>query len=437
MNNLDTSHTFFLFTLETITTMFKKTLLVAISASLLSLSALSSLTAYAKTAYAKEVSNKDVMQNYATIALATFSDSLNSAKKLKIEIDAFVENPSEAGFKTAKQAWLDARVPYGQSEVFRFGNPNVDEWEGQVNAWPLDEGLIDYVATSYEHEDGNEFAAANIVSGKEKIDAALLKSFHEKGGSEANVATGYHAIEFLLWGQDLNKDPKSAGTRSYTDYAKGSACTNGNCDRRAEYLTAATQLLVTDLQDMVADWQADKENYRATFMQLSEKEALRRMLFGMGSLSLGELAGERINVALLAHSQEDEHSCFSDNTHTDIAENARGINNVFNGRYSRIDGTAIKGASIAQLVAAKDQKLSDSLKTKLTATENNINAIVKAAESGEHFDQQIKSQNKEGNERIQAVIQSLRNQTIDIEATAKVLGINNLNAETSELFSQN
>ncbi|MEB8432736.1 peptidase [Cocleimonas sp. KMM 6892] len=412
--------------------MFKKTLLVAISASLLSLASLSTLPAYAK-----EVSNKEVIENYATIALAGFSDSLNSAKKLKLEIDAFVANPSEASFKAAKQAWLAARVPYGQTEVFRFGNPNVDEWEGQVNAWPLDEGLIDYVASNYEHEDGNQFAAANIVSGKEKIDAALLKSFHEKGGSEANVATGYHAIEFLLWGQDLNKDPKSAGTRSYTDYAKGKDCTNGNCDRRAEYLTAAAQLLVTDLQDMVADWQADKDNYRATFMKLSEKEALRRMLFGMGSLSLGELAGERINVALLAHSQEDEHSCFSDNTHTDIAENARGINNVFNGRYSRIDGTTIKGASLAQLVEAKDKKLSDSLKTKLTTTENKINAIVKAANSGEHFDQQIKSENKAGNARIQAVIESLRNQTVDIEATAKVLGISNLNSETSESFSQN
>ncbi|GAA0416577.1 imelysin family protein [Cocleimonas flava] len=412
--------------------MFKKTLLVAISASLLSLASLSTLPAYAK-----EVSNKEVIENYATIALAGFSDSLNSAKKLKLEIDAFVANPSEAGFKAAKQAWLAARVPYGQTEVFRFGNPNVDEWEGQVNAWPLDEGLIDYVASNYEHEDGNQFAAANIVSGKEKIDAALLKSFHEKGGSEANVATGYHAIEFLLWGQDLNKDPKSAGTRSYTDYAKGKDCTNGNCDRRAEYLTATAQLLVTDLQDMVADWQADKDNYRATFMKLSEKEALRRMLFGMGSLSLGELAGERINVALLAHSQEDEHSCFSDNTHTDIAENARGINNVFNGRYSRIDGTTIKGASLAQLVEAKDKKLSDSLKTKLTTTENKINAIVKAANYGEHFDQQIKSENKVGNARIQAVIESLRNQTVDIEATAKVLGISNLNSETSESFSQN
>jgi len=409
--------------------MFKKPLLVAISATLLSFSSLS--------VQAKDVTVQDVKENYTTIALASFSDSLNTAKKLKLAVDAFVANPTEASFKSTKEAWLNSRVPYGQTEVFRFGNPNVDDWEGQVNAWPLDEGLIDYVASSYEHEDGNEFAAANVVAGKEKIDIALLESFHEKGGSEANVATGYHAIEFLLWGQDLNKDPKAAGTRSHTDYVKGAACTNGNCERRGEYLQVASQLLINNLQDMVADWQPEKANYRKEFMELNDGEALRRMLFGMGSLSLGELAGERINVALLAHSQEDEHSCFSDNTHTDIAENARGIKNIFTGHYKKVDGTEIKGASLAKLVALKDQALSDALTTKLNSTESSIDLIVKAAESGEHFDQQISSGNEKGNARIKAAIEALRTQTVDIEAVAKTLGVSDLNSETSESFSQN
>lgn len=409
--------------------MFKKPLLIAISATLLSFSALS--------VHAADVNVQDVKQNYTTIALASFSDSLNTAKKLKLAVDAFVADPTEVNFKSAKRVWLDARIPYGQTEVFRFGNPNVDDWEGQVNAWPLDEGLIDYVASSYEHEDGNDFAAANVVASKEKIDIALLESFHEKGGSESNVATGYHAIEFLLWGQDLNEDPKLAGTRSYTDYAKGDACTNGNCDRRGEYLKVASQLLVNNLQDMVADWQPEKENYRGEFMKLSDNEALRRMLFGMGSLSLGELAGERINVALLAHSQEDEHSCFSDNTHTDIAENARGIKNIFNGHYMRVDGTEVKGASLAELVAMKDQKLSDSLIAKLDNTEASIELIVTAAKSGEHFDQQISNKNETGNARIKKAIDALRNQTVDIEAVAKTLGVTDLNSETSESFSQN
>ncbi|PID46583.1 MAG: peptidase [Proteobacteria bacterium] len=402
----------------------------------LQLAVAGSLIFATSAASADDVTPKATMNTYVNIAHASFSDSLNTAKALKVAIDAFVAEPSEETLKAAKKAWLAARIPYGQTEVFRFANPNVDKWEGKVNAWPLDEGLIDYVDASYEHEDGNKFAQANIISGDEAIDMALLESYHEKGGSEANVATGYHAIEFLLWGQDLNKDPKSTGSRPYTDYVKGEGCTNGNCERRAKYLTVAADLLVKDLKDMVADWAPDSDNYRKKFLALDGKEAVRRMLFGMGSLSLGELAGERINVALLAHSQEDEHSCFSDNTHTDIVENARGIQNIFRGEYKRPDGSVVKGASLAELVAAKNAKLAESLTKKLNESQQRAAAVVDAAENGEHFDQQILPNNAEGNKRVKAVITALRAQTADIEATASALGINDLNPETSESFSE-
>lgn len=384
---------------------------------------------------ADTVSAKAVMENYVNLAAASFGDALATANVLQEKVDAFIANPTDATQQAAKDAWLAARKPYSQTEAFRFSNPNVDEWEGQVNAWPLDEGLIDYVKQAvYDHEEGNPFASANIIAGKDPINVELLKSLNEKGGSEANVGTGYHAIEFLLWGQDFNANPKDAGKRPATDYAKGDACTNGNCERRGEYLKAATDLLVADLQTMANDWADGKDNYRQTFLSLPENEALRRMLFGMGSLSLGELAGERMNVALLAHSQEDEHSCFSDNTHNDIAENARSIQNIFNGTYTRTDGSKVEGASLAQLVASKDAKLSETLVSKLANTQKAVEAIVEAAENGEHFDQQITPDNKDGNKRVKAAITALRSQTGDIEAAAKAVGIDSLNPESSDSF---
>ncbi len=385
---------------------------------------------------AETVTAKAVMETYVNLAHASFGNAFTTAKILQEKVDAFIANPTAETQQAAKDAWLAARKPYNQTEAFRFSNKNVDDWEGQVNAWPLDEGLIDYVKTdTYDHEEGNKFATANIIAGTDKIDAELLKASQEKGGSEANVATGYHAIEFLLWGQDFNEDPKDAGKRPHTDYAKGDACTNGNCERRAEYLKAATDLLVADLQTMTDDWADGKaDNYRSAFLALDEKEALRRMLFGMGSLSLGELAGERMNVALLAHSQEDEHSCFSDNTHHDIAENARSIQNIFNGTYTRTDGTTVKGASLAELVASKDAKVSETLVSKLADTQQKVEAIVEAAKNGENFDQQILPDNKDGNKRIKAAIAALRSQTGDIEAAAKAVGIDNLNPESSDSF---
>lgn len=383
--------------------------------------------------YAETVTPKAVIENYANLVHAEFSDTLIATKNLQAKVDEFIAKPSEASHTAAKEAWLAARKPYSQTEVFRFGNPNIDEWEGGVNAWPLDEGLIDYVKTdSYEHEEGNQFASANVIAGTEPITADLLKSYQEKGGSEANVATGYHAVEFLLWGQDFNQDPKAAGTRRYTDFVAGADCTNKSCERRAQYLKAATDLLVTDLNTMEQDWAPDQTNYRKSFLALNETEALRRILFGMGSLSLGELAGERMNVALLAHSQEDEHSCFSDNTHNDILSNIQGINNVFNGAYQRIDGTTVKGASLAELLAAKDKNLSTELEKNLTATKAAAEEIVKAADNGEHFDQQIAGENTSGNARVKATIAALRTQTVSLEAAAKALGLSNLNPETSD-----
>ena len=194
-----------------------------------------------------------VLETYANIAAAKYSDSLMAAGELGTAVADLVVHPSAEALQAAKAAWLKSRVPYQQTEVYRFGNAIVDDWEGKVNAWPLDEGLIDYVDASYGGpSDENELAVLNVVanptfmlSGAD-IDATritpelLQDSLHEADGVEANVSTGYHAIEFLLWGQDLNGHGSGAGNRPWTDYATGDACTGGNCDRRAEYLQAAT-----------------------------------------------------------------------------------------------------------------------------------------------------------------------------------------------------
>ena len=182
-----------------------------------------------------------VVDHYADLAHANYEDALITARALDEATDRLIANPTEANLATAKEAWLAARVPYQQTEVFRFGNAIVDDWEGQLNAWPLDEGLIDYVkADGYQHELGNAGATANIIASNRinvggetlnvaSLSPALLADLNEVGGSEANVATGYHAVEFLLWGQDLHGFESGAGERPVTDYAKGADCTNGNC----------------------------------------------------------------------------------------------------------------------------------------------------------------------------------------------------------------
>ena len=385
-----------------------------------------------------------VVKHYADMAHAIFSDAHSTAVDLQKAVDALLANPTDETLQAAKQAWLAARAPYMQSEVFRFGNPVVDEWEGQLNAWPLDEGLIDYVEGDYQHALGNPGATANIIAnkqlqiGEDKIDVSeitgeKLASLNELAGSEANVATGYHAIEFLLWGQDLNGTNAGAGKRPVSDYIEGEGCTGGNCDRRRAYLKAATELLVSDLEEMVNEWKAGvADNYRASLEKESAENGLRKMFFGMGSLSLGELAGERMKVALEANSPEDEHDCFSDNTHNSHFYNAKGIRNVYLGEYRRVDGSTLSGPSLASLVEGTDPQLNSTLKTDLETTEAKLQALVTSAEQGEAFDQLIGPDNSEGQAKVRAAIGALVQQTASIEKAAAALGIGDLNPDTAD-----
>ena len=389
------------------------------------------------------VEESAVAAHYANIAEAVFEDSLTGARELQQRVEAFVKAPTPASLAAAKDAWKRARIPYLQSEVFRFGNPVVDEWEGQLNAWPLDEGLIDYVADSYESEMGNIGADLNIIAnpvielGDNRIDASqltpeLLASLNELGGSEANVATGYHAIEFLLWGQDLNGTGPGAGQRPYTDYTIGDNCTHGHCDRRGAYLLAVTQLLVDDQAYMHGQWQPGGE-YRRQLLSLQSTEVLTRALYGMGSLSLGELAGERMKVALEAHSPEDEQDCFSDNTHNSHYYDALGIRNIYLGEYQHLDGSKLTGPSLSDLVASRNPDLDKRVKAALNQTDTRLKALVTSAENGTAaFDQLIAEGNSEGRQLVIAAIDSLVRQTRLVEEVASTLGIENLNPDTAE-----
>jgi putative iron-regulated protein len=393
------------------------------------------------TAARAETKPAAVLKYYSELAHAKFEDSLMSAQSLEEAVDGLIANPSEETLKAAKAAWIAARVPYQQTEVYRFGNSAVDDWEGKVNAWPLDEGLIDYVDPSYGTEsDENALYTANIianpkikVNGKTldttKITTKTLRSLHEAGEIEANVATGYHAIEFLLWGQDTNGTGPGAGTRPYTDYSK-TECTNGNCDRRAAYLKAATALLVADLKDMVVAWGPKGKATRT--VEANGKKGLSAILTGMGSLSYGELAGERMKLGLLLHDPEEEHDCFSDNTYASHLNDAIGIKSAYTGEYTRIDGTKMTGASLSDLVLAKDKALDNEMKGKLDATLAAMNAMADRAQKVEAYDQMIGENNADGNAVVQKAIDGLIDQTKTIERVVASLDLGKVELEGSD-----
>jgi putative iron-regulated protein len=345
----------------------------------------------------------EVLNTYAQIAFQNYQDIHHQVGLIRSKTNEFIANPSEPVFEALKKAWIDARFVYGQTEAFRFYGGPIDSpqthLESRINAWPLDESYIDYV-------EGNE--KSGIINDiNVSIDKQTLQAKNEQNGVEENVSIGFHAVEFLLWGQDLYEN--STGKRVFTDYT-----TAPNAERRRQYLLLCVELLLEDLQKLIDAWQPNSENYRASFVKNTE-ESLANILTGLGSLSRAELGGERMRVPLVNHDQEDEQSCFSDNTHRDIVANIQGIINIYEGRYNDFTGRGL-----AELI----EKIAPTLHEKMQA---NLQATLQAAQAIQPpFDQEISGKNKAGNQRIQQVIKALDEQTDTIELIANALkvGIN-------------
>jgi putative iron-regulated protein len=388
----------------------------------LAFSSISLVAALAISGYAKEntiQTPQTVLTTYANMATANYNDALKDAKALELAVNAFAKNPTQNSLQNAKDAWKNARESYGQTEIFRLSNGPIDSedgWvaeaygalEGQINAWPLDENMIDYtidadgkktsgniIDTLGEFNPGGEDAKAINVK---KITKEALSELNENGG-DANVSTGYHAIEFLLWGQDqdysnflkdgITKGAMTAGQRPITDFT-----TDKLAPRRLAYLKAVTSKLVDDLSVVASAWSNEvKENqglYKAALLNkagdknINSNDSLRQILAGMGVFIKSELANERIAVAVLTPSEEDEHSCFSDNTHRDIAMNYQGFKNVLLGTY------AGKKYGAAPLDFVEGQKKVEIVNL-MTSIEEKIALINQTAQTSRHFDYQIRS----------------------------------------------
>ncbi len=323
------------------------------------------------------------LENYAEIVHASYEDSLTAAREMGDDLGAFADDPTDATLQTARTAWLDAREPYLQTEVYRFYDGPIDNPtngpEGLINAWPLDESYID-----------------SIIAGDEGINADNLEALNEAGGEE-NVATGYHAIEYLLWGADTS--PDGPGDRPATDFDEAES---DEAERRKIYLYTTSDMLIAHLEGLTADWADGAANYRAEFLGATDEEGLRRVMTGMIVLAGFETGGERLQAALDSGDQEDEHSCFSDNTHRDMIQDVRGIRNVWTGEYQRLDGTTIEGPGIDEVVRAADAALAGQIDSKLNEAYANAQALEVP------FDQSIQPGNDEGRGKVEALILSLR-----------------------------
>lgn len=307
-----------------------------------------------------------VVRQYATVVHGSYGLMLDGATAMQAAVVAFLATPSEATLATARQAWITARVSYDRTDAFRFyGGPIDDEasgnLEGRLNAWPMDENFVDYVEA---------MPASGLINRPEELRTITREAIvgqNERGG-ETNIASGWHTIEFLLWGQD--RSATGPGARPHTDYVLGAGGTAMNAERRREYLRLVTDQLIADLTTLRDAWAPGVAGNYAARWGSDTNEALRRMLRGVGALAGVELSGERMSVAYETRDQENEHSCFSDTTTENLLNNAIGLQNVYLGRYGSTDGPGID-----ELVRVRDPALDQRMRDQLQASIDAIRAI--------------------------------------------------------------
>lgn len=363
------------------------------------------------------IKKKEFVANYANIVLSSYEDSMTKLNELKTAVDEFVASPSENNFQAAKDAWLASREPYGQTEAYRFYDGPIDggdgEPEGYINAWPLDEALIDYVSDGSGGQDLSD-NRQNIINNSTEyptLTIEVLKDISGYNDNESNVTIGFHAIEFLLWGQDITApSAKMDGQRAYTDYT-----TATNAARRGQYLKVVTELLIADLKSVVDQWKAGA-SYRSSFLSMASDDAITMILTGAAKLSKGELAGERMAVAVENRDQEDEHSCFADNTHRDVYLNAKSINNIINGSYERTDGSMVSGTSLLDVLALVNENEG----TNLTDVANEVMVKVTIISTTGYFDNQLMGETLDNfNNPIMSAVLTLRKQGDELAQAGK------------------
>jgi putative iron-regulated protein len=349
---------------------------------------------------------REVVSNYAAVVCATSQDSLAAAKHLQHAVDAFLAMPSEKSLRAAREAWLAARVPYDQMEVCRFYDGPIDQVDGMLNAWPIDENYIDYTAGN--HEAG----LINAISKFPILSKELILSLNEKEGKK-NISTGFHAIEFLLWGQDFSAT--GPGNRPWQDYVNGTK----NADRRRTSLRIVTSLLVEHLETVAAAWTQGKvHNYRSEFTTADPDVALGNILKGMGILSGREVAGERLTVPYETKAQEDEQSCFSDNTHNDFINDALGIQNIYLGRYVDLKGQRTTGPGLNELLDRADAAFQSRLAAQIEG------AVAAARGIPKPFDQAILGNDTApGRVAIKKAINAFQAESDAIAEAAKLLSL--------------
>lgn len=286
----------------------------------------------------ENLTNKEVLTSLTNdVITATYKDLNDKAIVLRNAVNAFVANSNETTLQAVKQAWIDTRQPWEQSEGFLYGPVDTEGLDPAMDTWPVDVQAMN-----------------NILNSNQAITANLIASNNE--------ARGFHLIEFLVWGEDGSKTADQIN------------------NRQKEYLVAAAQDLQNNTQALYNGWSTSGANYGSNFINAgidnllypSQRAALEEIVEGLITIA-DEVANGKIEDPLNSEGNtpnaELEESRFSNNSKKDFADNMRSIQNIYLGKYN------ITGKGLSTIVATKNPSLDLQMKSKITEAIEAIEAI--------------------------------------------------------------
>lgn len=312
-----------------------------------------------------------LIRNHAAIAYAVYSDALFQATNLQTAIASFVTDPTDDGLSESRLAWRNAYYAYLQCAALQFSNGPVDDdrdLSRQIGKWPINPSLIDYTTGQF----------GGLISDSAELPNVTLDALQALNGPDVNRPTtiGFHAIEFLLWGEDDDDVALlTAGNRTFLDY-NGADSSIQNTVRRSKYLRVCSEILVSQLGVLTNEWDSlGSKNYRKDFIGLEVNSALKNILTGMGTLAKSEISERALEKPVSASSQDLEVSNYSDNTITDFIAMTNSLDIFYRGTYTPLTSLDIKGKSVEDLIGEANPELADQVDKKLIECLELVNAI--------------------------------------------------------------
>ena len=247
------------------------------------------------------------------LGLQSLINTEQASRNLSAQLDLFLADPSEASMANVRQEWRNSHQQWQQHAVWialakaqprRFAILNSHYFA--LDARELQPGYLDAV---------QDYPFSGIVNDISIVlTADSLRQQHGLTDS-SEVSLGFHALEFLLWGE--------YGQRSFNDFLpistinaeqNAAGLTTGDLpnNRRRTVLRLLTQLLADDVQRLRQDWQNPLSPISQTYLQLPPKMRLEFIQQTAYQLLSVELPDQLLQAT--AHDRATHHNQFAGDT---------------------------------------------------------------------------------------------------------------------------